>query len=202
MAEWWEILLGGSIGGSVLTAGINKLLNRRKDGAEVDKTEIETLLHLQTATKTANETAAVARAEIEKARREGTGWYDAMIAAQKAMEAKVNEARAESKAEIDSLRRRNEQLTDTVVSMEAVIAQRTIDQGKVELAERQLERYDHLERAYPAAIRERDEARQERDEALAQVGQLRIEVQELRDEVAAQALVLKNNLNGGDAPHG
>jgi chromosome segregation ATPase len=196
--EWFAHFFGGSLGGGLLTAIITKLLTRRKDTADASKVEAETLQALQLATRTANEMAAAASAEIEKARKDGTSWYDAMIAVQRSMEARVAEVRAEHAAELASLRRRNEELTTTVASMVRQIEERTHDRAEVEWARLRNVEYEAMKAELVQLRAEVEQIPHLR----AEVARLTILLEDEQRQARANEELLRKNLTGGTDAHG
>lgn len=142
--EWWEALIGGSAAGSVVTAVVGKALNRRKDSADSSKVEAEVIQAYQAAIRAASEMTISASAEIEKARKEGTGWYDAVTAVRGETVAMIAQVRAESAAELSSLRGRNETLSAAVEAMARQLDQRTVDQAEVEWAKLRNNEYEAM----------------------------------------------------------
>lgn len=173
MADWWELLIGGGLGGG-LTAAANKVLNRRHNRA-TDSTAEATAIHAyQTATRAAQDAIAAADDAVENARRNGDAWYKDLVAMRNETAAKVDEVRAENKAELHSLRTRNEQLTTILASMEAQITSNTIDTAEVEWAKKRNVEYEQMK---------------------AELTQLRVEVQQvphLRAEVARLTALLED----------
>jgi predicted RNase H-like nuclease (RuvC/YqgF family) len=187
MDEWIKILLGGGIGGSLLTAGFTKLLSRRKDTADAGKAEADAVTAALAAVAAADE-------QVEKARKNGEAWYDALVAVRAETDAKVEAA-------IASYRKENAELHITVASMAKQLDQRTIDQAEVELARRRNQRYDQLEAENVTLrdqVKEIPALRKEVADLRIEVADLRTQLGEAQREQRLDHELLRDTLNEGD----
>jgi DNA repair exonuclease SbcCD ATPase subunit len=179
MADWWEIFVSGSIGGSLLTAGAKKLLDRRKDRADVSQAEAKAFNDWQHAVADAN-------AEMEKARQNSETWYAALQSVRAEVDAKVDAATA-------TLRKQNAELTAAVESMARQLDQRTVDQAEVEWARMRNSEYE----AMKAELTQLRAEVQQVPHLRAEVARLTTLLEETAREQRLDHEALRKDLDGG-----
>lgn len=196
LPEWVLHLVGAGGGGSLITLLVTKLLGRRKENADTDHVLADTIAQYQAATKTANEMTAAASAEIEKARRNGAEWYNALEAMRKETAALIEQTRAESRNEIQSLRTRNEEQAAALSTMARQLDQRTVDQAEVEWARMRNIEYE----AMKAELTQLRAEVQQVPHLRAEVARLTSLLEETQREQRLDHEALRRDLDGGTAP--